>query len=162
MSRATKPQLADPYLAANPAAQTLREIYYSQCLQIHLEQIEALLDEGLGIKVPMGTEFDLDDLLRMDGAALAEVVKTLREAGVMAPNEGRKKFGLKPMKGGDTPYLQQQNFSLAALAERDAGDPLAQEATPLALPAPDPEPNDAEAAKALLAMHKGLAHGIRR
>src|SRR5690606_16379920 len=49
---------------------TLR--YYSQCLQKLIEDIEALLDEGLGLNGDVGTgrslgvEFDLDDLLRMD------------------------------------------------------------------------------------------------
>mgnify|MGYP004721558517 FL=1 len=27
-----------------------------------------------------------------------------------------------PVEGGDTPYLQQQNFALAALAKRDGSD----------------------------------------
>ncbi len=40
----------------------------------------------------------------------------------MTPNEGRKEFDLKPVKGGDTVYLQQQNFSVEALAKRDASD----------------------------------------
>jgi HK97 family phage portal protein len=122
----------------NNNAQTLREIYYSQCLQIHIEQIEALLDEGLGIKLPLGTEFDLDDLLRMDGVAMAEMVKTLVGAGVMKIDEARKKFALPPTEGGDTPYLQEQNFSLAAMAKRDAKpDPWAKagDARP-ATPAP--------------------------
>jgi phage portal protein BeeE len=97
-----------------------------------------LLDEGLGIKLPLGTEFDLDDLLRMDGVAMAEMVKTLVGAGVMKIDEARKKFALPPTEGGDTPYLQEQNFSLAAMAKRDAKpDPWAKagDARP-ATPAP--------------------------
>jgi phage portal protein BeeE len=44
----------------------------------------------------------------------------------MAPNEGRAKLDLKPAEGGNSPYLQQQNYSLAALAKRDAqADPFA-------------------------------------
>ena len=38
------------------------------------------------------------------------------------PNEARAEIGLQPVAGGDTPYLQQQNYSLAALAKRDAKD----------------------------------------
>jgi hypothetical protein len=48
-------------------------------------------------------------LLRMDTATK---VKTVTEGlkGLFTVNEGRKKFDLKKMKGGDTVYLQQQNF----------------------------------------------------
>jgi phage portal protein BeeE len=102
--------------------------YYSQCLQKHIESIELCLDEGLGLTEhkdhTYGTEFDLDDLLRMDTATK---VKTAVESlkGVATPNEARKKFDLKPIKGGDTVYLQQQNYSLEALAKRDASaDPF--------------------------------------
>lgn len=141
----------------NNNAQTLREIYYSQCLQIHLEQIEALLDEGLGIRAPMGTEFDLDDLLRMDGAALAEVVTALTGRGIMSPNEARKKFSLPPVKGGELPLLQEQNWSLQDLAERAAlGSAISQpEPKPLALPAQEPEaeaPDDTERTVAAIRM----------
>jgi HK97 family phage portal protein len=133
----------------NNNAQTLREVYYSQCLQIHIEQIEALLDEGLEIKAPKGAEFDLDDLLRMDGAALAEVAKTLVGAGVMAPNEARRKFALPPAKGGDAPFMQEQNWSLEDLASRAAlGEQISQPEPPPALPAP--EPDDTERAIAAI------------
>jgi phage portal protein BeeE len=67
----------------------------------------------------------------------------------MAPNEGRGKLDLKPVEGGESPYLQQQNYSLAALAKRDAqADPFAPD-TP-ALPAaeePDDEDDDADPEK---------------
>jgi hypothetical protein len=57
----------------------------------------------------------------------------------MAPNEARfKYFGLGPVTGGDTPYLQQQMFSLAALAERDASEPFAQPAPPPVAAPPTP------------------------
>jgi hypothetical protein len=43
---------------------------------------------------------------------------------------------LKPVKGGKSPYLQQQNYSLEALAKRDAQDDPFKPATP---PAPPPQ-----------------------
>jgi hypothetical protein len=47
----------------------------------------------------------------------------------MSPDEARKKyFGLGKVDGGDTPYMQQQMFSLRALAERDADQPFAKAA----------------------------------
>ena len=59
----------------------------------------------------------------------------------MSPNEGRARFDLKPVKGGDTPYLQQQNYSLAALDERDRNAPLA---TPQLPPPAPPDGGDDE------------------
>ena len=59
----------------------------------------------------------------------ATQVKTEAEAvkgSLKAPNEGRKRLNLKPLPGGDTIYMQQQNYSLEALAKRDASeDPFA-------------------------------------
>jgi phage portal protein BeeE len=103
--------------------EALDQQYYSQCLQILIECIELLLDEGLSIKAPQSTEFDLDDLLRMDSATLIDVQAKGVGAGLVAPNEGRRKLGLPPVKGGETPYLQQQNYSLAALDARDRAMP---------------------------------------
>src|SRR5204862_6891380 len=94
--------------------QALNVEYYSQALQSHIEEIEELLDEALGIgagtALGMGTEFDTENLLRMDSIALTTTVKDAVGAGVMSPNEGRAKFDLKPVTGGESPYLQQQNF----------------------------------------------------
>jgi len=126
---------------------TLR--YYSQCLQVLMESIEVCLDEGLGLGENIGTEFDLDGLLRMDSTAQMEVLKTAVGSGVMTPNEARNKLDLTPQEGGDVIYLQQQQFSLAALAKRDAkDDPFAKEA-PAALPAPDPAESDKHLAAAI-------------
>ena len=119
--------------------QSLNVEYYSQALQSHIEEIEELLDHGLGIgwAEGMGTEFDTENLLRMDTQSLVTAIRDAVGAGVMSPNEGRSKFDLKPVTGGNSPYLQQQNYSLEALAKRDAqADPFA----PAKPPAPPPEP----------------------
>ena len=60
----------------------------------------------------------------------------------MSPDEARGRyFGLGPVEGGDTPYMQQQMFSLEALAQRDANDPFAKpRPAPMAAPAAAPEP----------------------
>jgi hypothetical protein len=101
--------------------QALNVEYYSQSLQSHIEEIEELLDDALGIAGSgMGTEFDTDNLLRMDSIAQVTVIKDAVGAGVMSPNEGRAKFDLKPVKGGESPLSQQQYYSLEALAKRDA------------------------------------------
>lgn len=105
--------------------------YYSQCLQPLIEAIEAGLDEGLGLIKQidgrmLGTELDLDGLLRMDTATLTAALKEQVGAGIAKPNEARKRLNLPAVTGGDTPYLQQQNYSLEALNKRDTGeDPFA-------------------------------------
>lgn len=115
--------------------EALSQNYYAQCLQSLIESLELCLDEGLALPKDYRTELDLDGLLRMDTATM---IKTLTDGvggGIVAPNEARRKINLKPVKGGATPYLQQQNYSLAALAERDANDPFAK---PLPEPHADP------------------------
>lgn len=140
-------------------AEVLNQIYYSDGLQVLLEAIEALLDEGLGIAdAKYATEFDLDQLLRMDSATQ---VKTLNEAvggGWMSPNEARRKRSLSPVAGGDTPYLQQQNYSLSALDKRDTGDDpfgkakaTPEPAAPSPAAAPAAEPPEDKAAELLAA-----------
>jgi phage portal protein BeeE len=123
--------------------------YHSQCLQSLLVNFETALDEGLELNAPYGTEFDIDDLLWMVTSTKTKAAAEAIGAGAMSPNEARfKYFGLGPVDGGASPYLQQQNFSLSALAQRDANDPFskpepapaATPATPIAEPAP---PDDA-------------------
>lgn len=112
-------------------AQVLSQIYYAQCLQTLIENIEASLDKGLELGTGLGVEFDLDDLLRMDAKTQAETLAAAVGGGIMAPNEARAKMNLKPLEGGDSIYLQQQQFSLEALSKRDAkDDPFAKADSP--------------------------------
>lgn len=134
--------------------QALNTEYYSQCLQVHIEAAELCLDEGLGIGQGVttngstyGTEFDLDNLLRMDSVTQMQVLKEGVSAGVLSPNEARSKVGRKPVPGGASPYLQQQNYSLEALAKRDAWEDPFGTAEPAAPPANDDEPTEAERAQ---------------
>jgi HK97 family phage portal protein len=122
--------------------QALNVEYYSQCLQAHIEQIELLLDEGLGTGDKLGTEFDLDNLLRMDGVTQMQMLK--ESAGILSPNEQRAKLDKRPVEGGNSPMVQQQNFSLEALAKRDAQDDPFGTAPE---PANDDEPTEAERAQ---------------
>jgi HK97 family phage portal protein len=127
-----------PY--ANSEASALQ--YHSQCLQTHLLGIETALDAGLELPAPYGTEFDLDDLLWMDTATRTRAAHDAISAGAMTPNEARfKYFGLPPVEGGDSCLVQQQYYSLAALAKRDAAPPAT--AVPVATtPAPPEEPTE--------------------
>lgn len=134
-----------PYANSEP----LVALYYAQCLQSLIVQFESALDEGLGILAPVngtqyGTEFDVDDLIWMDTPTRTKAAHESIASGGMSPDEARRKyFALGAVKGGNTPYLQQQYFSLAALAARDAADPFAKPApTPPAAPTEDERPED--------------------
>lgn len=113
--------------------ENLTQGYYGQCLQSFIEAIEILLDEGLGLDVvkgkTIGVEFELEDLFKMDGLKRIEMLSKGVSSAIYAPNEARKKLNMKPKEGGDSPYLQQQNYSLKALAKRDANDPFLQNPT---------------------------------
>lgn len=130
------------------SVQSLNMEYYMTALQRLIEDAEICLDEGLGIGIgekidgkTYGTEFDLDNLLRMDSIAQMNVLKEGVGAAIMAPNEARKRLDLKPVEGGESPMAQQQNFSLAALAERDRDKPFAK-ANPASPAADAPPAND--------------------
>lgn len=105
--------------------ESLEQQYYSQCLQVLIESIEALLKETFELDAKKRVELDIGALLRMDSERR---MKTLGEGvknTILTPNEARKKENLPPVDGGDALYLQQQNYSLSALARRDAsGDPF--------------------------------------
>lgn len=131
-------------LPPNTNPETLQILYYSQCLQSLIECIELLMDDGLEMTKneagrPIGTEMDLDDLMRMDTASKVKTSAEAIKGGGMSPNEARFRYlDLGPVSGGDSPYLQQQNYSLAALAKRDAkADPFGT--------TPAPAPPDAAA-----------------
>lgn len=135
-------------IPTNNNVEALEGQYYSGCLQILIESIELALDEGLGLSVVTdrhyGTEFDLDGLLRMDTATMMDTLGKGVNAGLLAPNEGRAKMNLPPVAGGNTPYLQQQNWSLAQLDKRDIVADKPSTAPPPAEPPPDEEePADA-------------------
>jgi HK97 family phage portal protein len=102
---------------SNTNVEALALQYYTQCLQTLIECVELGLDEGLSLPADVGVELDLNDLLRMDTASRVTAARDAVGAAVMSINEARRQyFGLGPVKGGDQPFLQQQYFSLEALA----------------------------------------------
>jgi HK97 family phage portal protein len=130
-----------PYANVEPLLQQ----YYSQCIQSLLVNFEKSYEEGVGILEPVngtqyGVEFDIDDLIWMDTITKTKAAHDTISGGALSPDEARRKyFGLGPVVGGDTPYMQQQMFSLAALAIRDAHDPFA---TPTPAPMATPPAAD--------------------
>lgn len=98
------------------------DIYYSDCLQHYIESIETLLNDHLELEEGVEVEFCLDALLRMDSTSQMSFLKEGVASAIFSPNEARAKLGYIPVIGGESPMIQQQNFSLAAIAKRDAGD----------------------------------------
>jgi len=133
---------APPY--GNPAP--MFQQYYSQCLQSLMTAFESSLDEGLGLGKDYGnaygTEFDIDDLIWLDHETKTKAAEGAIGSGAVSPNEARRKYyGLGPVAGGGSPYMQQQYYSLEALATRDADKPFSKPA-PATPPRPALEPGD--------------------
>lgn len=91
--------------------------YYSGCLQPLIESLELLLDSGLDLRNDECVELDTKGLMRMDTGALYKANSDAISGGWMAPNEARKEANLPPVDGGDSPMVQQQNYSLEDLAK---------------------------------------------
>lgn len=128
--------------------EALDQNYYSGCLQKLIEAIESCLDKGLGLEknsLPYQTEMNLKDLLKMDTPTK---IKTYSDAvkGILTTNEAREELGYDSVEGGDAVLSQQQNFSLEALAKRDAKeDPFSSNKPTPAAPKPATPAGDAAA-----------------
>ena len=127
----------------------LNQQYYDEALKVHIEAFELLMTQEVVMKSDYCVELDLSGLLRMDPKTRAETAEIELRSGSLSPNEARARENRGPVEGGDSPMVQQQNFSLAALAKRDAQeDPFGTakpEPAPAATPAKDPEePDDPE------------------
>lgn len=109
-------------IKAGQKVSDLNEIYYSDCLQHYIEAIENLLDEHLDLEKGIECEADLSPLIRMDSTSQMAYLKEGTMSGIFSPNEARATLGLPPVVGGESPLMQQQNYSLEALAKRDNSD----------------------------------------
>jgi phage portal protein BeeE len=128
--------------------------------------MEQRLDEGL--ELPNGdfeVAADLDSLLRMDPQSRYTAHSEAIRGGWKAPNEARKAEDLLPAEGGNSPMMQQQNYSLAALAKRDASnDPFGTatktEAPPAIAPPEQTSAGELELREFLMHIERGLAREI--
>src|SRR5690625_3423300 len=142
--------------------QSLNVEYYAQALQILIESAEASLDEGLALPRNLGTEFEIKGLLRMDSVTQMDVLEKAKSVKTL--NERRAEINMRRIENGDTIYLQQQDHSLEAIAARDSL--LVEQASNQAAAQPVLEPPtaddnmDAEAARAMAAIYKGLNDGV--
>jgi HK97 family phage portal protein len=122
---------APPYGGIEPVVQQ----YYNECLQSLMTKLERSLDKGLELASDLGTELAVEDLYYLDTATRTKAAHDTIAGAALSPNEARKRyFALGPVPGGESPYLQQQYYSLAALAARDAAPP----SPPSVSPAPPP------------------------
>lgn len=142
-------------LPAGQKVEAMNQIYLTDCLQKYIEDFESCWDEGLATAIGTGIDLDEDSLLRMDQGSLVTMLAEGVKGGLHKPDEARRRLNLPPVEGGDQVYLQQQNFSLAALAKRDAKeDPFATESS--AAPAAsepeetEPTPDEEEQARAFV------------
>lgn len=129
-------------VGATPAGTTAaqeNQKYYSDCLQSLLEEYEACLDDGLSLPSGYGVDVDETGLLRMDEATTVTTLSAGVKGSIMTTNEARKRLNLPPVAGGDVVTAQQQDYSLEALAKRDAADPFGQNASPVVPTAATPE-----------------------
>lgn len=150
----------------NVEALTLQ--YFAQCLQTYIEGIENALDDGLGLLMPKdgkryGIELDLGGLARMDTKSQVEVLTKASGGAYLTPDEARATVNMPPVEGGNTLYKQHQDYSIAALAKRDAKDDPFGTAAPAPAPAPaaDDEDDAAEAAREEAAAAKAAAEALR-
>lgn len=128
--------------------EAINQAYYSDCLQPFIASAEPLLDDGLNLTA-LGycAKFNLENLLRMDQAALIKMLAEGVKGTIYTPNEARSKLNRPAKAGGDALYLQQQNYSLEALAKRDAQEnpfSAAPEPKPPAEPAEDDDEEETE------------------
>lgn len=122
--------------------EALQQQYYNDCLQSLIEEYEACMDEGLKLDEKTGVELDLDGLLRMDSKTQVDVLNASVSGSLRTINEARKKLNLGSVAGGDSIWMQQQDTSLEALAERDRNAPAVVAPAPAVEEPEEPEEED--------------------
>lgn len=134
------------------SARTMR--YYVQCLQSLLIAIQRVMDNGLPIGRSESYQFDTHSLMMMDPSAQMTFLEHGVKAALISPNEGRERLNFPPKEGGDDVYLQQQNWSLGALARRDNATAPAATSTPT--PSEDESLSETEQRALVLMLEKEL------
>lgn len=102
--------------------------YYKQCIQKLVEDFEECFDNAFNLnnkeKDNKGIELDPAPLLRLDSKTRFEMHNIALSGSWKTINEVRKEEDLEPIEGGDTVWMQQQNYTLKALVDRDKTNPL--------------------------------------
>lgn len=133
-------------MPSNNNVEAMQQQYLNDCLQTHIESLELCLTEGLEVPAGYSCEVDIAGLMRMDSLTQMEVLTKGTKGGVLKPDEARRTLRRGKVPGGDAVYMQQQDFSLEALAKRDAReDPFATSKPPAPAAATGAEPGDGPA-----------------
>ncbi|AOV01690.1 phage portal protein [Delftia tsuruhatensis] len=145
--------------------EALDRAYYSSCLQTPIEEMEACLDDGLGLDgVTRGVDLDLDGLMRMDSKTQMETIGEGIQAKAYTINDGRKKLNLPPIDGGDTVYMQLQDLPISEVKDNkipSAQGEAAPASQPSEQPAQDAQPSPEDQARAMTAqIVKALQDGL--
>lgn len=144
-------------LPAGMKVSDINLLYYTDCLQSLIEQFELCMDEGLGLAQRYETNLDVEGLMRMDPTMQAEILSKYVGGAIMAPNEARQRVNLGKVSGGDSIYMQVQNYSLEALARRDSQANPPSTINPQPAPPPAPVADPAQQVRDLFDMlQKGL------
>src|SRR5262245_5855172 len=102
-----------------------------------IDHIETAIDQFIGLPADEYTEYDTDALLRTDLRTRIEALARGIQGGIYAPNEARRREGLKAAEAGDEPRVQQQVVPLS-FATNPPPKPAAPARAPAIPPAPAP------------------------
>jgi HK97 family phage portal protein len=133
----------------------MKQEYYDTVLHPYIDAIEDLLKEGLALEQNVRVRVDVDELMRMDPKARIERGQLGVRGGFLAPNEPRRWENLPPMEGGDTPFMQHQDYPLAVVAKRKLIDEVAP------APAPSAKQQEDDAMEEARALIEYIREGIR-
>jgi HK97 family phage portal protein len=132
---------AGPVPALNNTEALTRQ-YYVSCLHDHVHDMETVMDAGLALDREttggrwLGVQLDVMALMQMDTATQMETLSKGVRGGVLTPNEARAERGIAPLTGGDTVYLQHQDYPIEALYERTLDESTAEQPPVLAAAVP--------------------------
>jgi HK97 family phage portal protein len=85
-----------------------------------LTRIEGELKRKLFLKDNMSVEFDRDGLIALDSKSKAELFSKSINAGIMTPNEARRRMNLPDMDGADGLYIQSGTVPLDTAGEQNS------------------------------------------
>ena len=149
-------------VTANQNVEADTRKYLTTCLQEHVDDFESCMDDGLGLMSNkegrrLGIELDTAALLQMDTATQFKTLSEGVRGGFLAPNEARRIVDLEPLTGGDTVYLQHQDYPIEALYDRTLNEPVAQQPPATQPPAePDDDTDDDADARAIRLRRRNL------
>lgn len=127
--------------------ESLINFWLSTGLGSLLMNLEQSLWKSLGMGTDEYLDFDTDGLLRSDAKARVEMLTRGITGGLFSPNEARAREWLPDVEGGDTVFLQQQNFPIDLLkqyAQNTVSGQMAQQSAPAATDSPTPTNDNAD------------------